>query len=64
MATMSKARQLLREQNAELDIFMYRWGFTDTLRHEDNQWEDDSGGAKKEWRTAPAMTFPYPVRKS
>ena len=64
LATMSKARQLLREQNAELDIFMYRWGFTDTLRHEDNQWEDDSGGAKKEWRTAPAMTFPYPVRKS
>ena len=63
LSTMSKTRQVLREQNADLDIFMYRWGFTSTLRHKDNQWTDGSGGALSFYRTHPATAFPYAVQK-
>jgi len=29
-------RSSLREKNAALDIFLYRWGYTGTLKHPDN----------------------------
>lgn len=63
LSTMSKTRQVLREQNADLDIFMYRWGFTSTLRHKDNQWTDGSGGALSFYRTHLPTAFPYAVQK-
>ena len=63
LSTMSKTRQLLREQNADLDIFMYRWGFTGTLRHKDNQWTDENGGALRFYRTHLPTAFPYAVQK-
>ena len=35
----SKVRVSMREQNKELDAWLYRWGFTNTLRHRDNDFE-------------------------
>jgi len=57
LSTMSKTRKLLREKNPELDAFLYRWGFADTLAHQDNQFD----GALDFWRHAPGMTFPLPT---
>jgi len=57
LATMSKTRRLLREKNPELDAFLYRWGFVDTLAHENNQFD----GALDFWRHAPGMGFPLPI---
>ena len=34
--TIDRVRSALREKNAALDIFLYRWGFTSTLKHPDN----------------------------
>jgi len=34
--TMDRVRSSLREKNAALDIFLYRWGYTGTLKHPDN----------------------------
>lgn len=59
LKAMSRTRRILREKNAELDAFMYRWGFTDTLAHKDNDWE----GSTIFWRMAPAMSFPLPVQE-
>jgi hypothetical protein len=33
----SRARLMMREQNAELDAFLYRWQYTDTLVHPANE---------------------------
>ena len=33
----SRARRMMREQNAELDAFLYRWQYTDTLVHPANE---------------------------
>ena len=63
LSTMEKSRIILREQNPQLDIFLYRWGFTGTLRHKDNQWTDEAGGALDFYRTHPATAFPYAVQK-
>jgi hypothetical protein len=49
----------LREKNPELDAFLYRWGFADTLAHQDNQFD----GALDFWRHAPGMAFPLPTMK-
>ena len=35
----SKVRVSMREQNKDLDAWLYRWGFTNTLRHRDNDFE-------------------------
>lgn len=59
LSTMSKTRRLLREKNPELDAFLYRWGFADTLAHQDNQFD----GALDFWRHAPGMAFPLPTMK-
>ena len=34
--TIDRVRSSLREKNAALDIFLYRWGYTGTLKHPDN----------------------------
>ena len=36
-SAVTKARQMLREQNQTLDAFLFKWGYTDTLRHEENK---------------------------
>ena len=35
--TIEGTRRKIRERNRDLDIFLFRWGFTDTLRHIENQ---------------------------
>ena len=35
-----KARQLHRERNAQADAFLFRWGYTPTLRNPDNEGRD------------------------
>ena len=57
ISILEKTRRALREGNAELDAFMYRWGFTGTLAHEAN----DFVKAEEWYRTHSATTFPYPV---
>lgn len=57
LSTMSKTRRFLREKNPELDAFLYRWGFADTLAHPDNNF----AGAETFWRHAPGMSFPLPT---
>ena len=57
ISILEKTRRALREGNAELDAFLYRWGFTTTLAHEVNDFVD----AEQYYRTHPATTFPYPV---
>ena len=51
--TLEKARRYLREADASLDAFLYRWGFTSTLAHKDNQFE----GADIYYRQHQATTF-------
>ena len=36
-SAVTKARQMLREENQLLDAFLFKWGYTDTLRHEANK---------------------------
>lgn len=36
-ATIGRARQIMRENNRELDAFLYRFGYTTTVRHKDNE---------------------------
>ena len=36
----TRARQIMREKNQKLDAFLYRFGYTSTVRHEDNQGEN------------------------
>lgn len=58
ISRMGKVRREMRERNPELDAFLYRWGFTDTLAAKENQWD----GAELFWRYAPAMSYPLPVQ--
>ena len=46
--TIDRVRSALREKNAALDIFLYRWGYTGTLKHPDN----DFDGAGEDARNA------------
>ena len=39
LAIIAGVRRIKREGNQQLDIFLYRWGYTTTLVHEDNQWD-------------------------
>ena len=57
ISILEQTRRALREGNAELDAFMYRWGFTGTLAHAANDFVD----AEVHYRTHSATTFPYPV---
>jgi hypothetical protein len=57
LSILQKTRRALRQGNAELDAFLYRWGFTSTLAHEVNDFVD----AEVYYRTHSATTFPYPV---
>ena len=49
-------RRLMREQNRDLDVFLYRWGYTQTLVHPENQYV----GAKEELRRERMIGPPYP----
>ena len=49
-------RQRLRAANRDLDVFLYRWGYADTLLHPDNQYE----GARFELRRERMIGPPYP----
>ena len=46
--TIGRVRSALREKDPALDIFLYRWGFTGTLKHPDNIFE----GAGQDARNA------------
>ena len=39
IGTIGRVRSALREKNQELDAFLFRWGYTDTIRHESNQFD-------------------------
>lgn len=59
---LEKTRRLLRENNAELDIFLYRWGFASTLAHEANKVVHERDPYY--FRHHPATSFPYPVEEN
>lgn len=50
-------RRMKREENRDLDIWLYRWGYTDNLMHPDNQWD----GALGEYRYGILTGPPYPL---
>ena len=39
LSQMSRVRQILRQRSPDLDAFLFRWGFTDTLRSRRNQFD-------------------------
>ncbi len=55
-----RAEQNLRESNRDLDIFLFRFGYTRTLRHPENQFE----GAEDFYRSGLIAGPPYPETAS
>ena len=59
LKTITHLRRMKREENRDLDIYMYRWGYTNNLAHADNQWE----GALVDYRFDVLVGPPYPTMK-
>ena len=53
---MSSVRVSLRERDRLLDAWLFRWGYTDTFRHPDNEFSPDGAEARDYWRNS--MPFP------